>query len=34
LLFSFVESVTSDAKERVATGGELTLIEAVGRGRA
>ena len=25
-------SVTSDAEERVPTGGELTLFEAVGRG--
>jgi hypothetical protein len=34
LLFSFLPSVTSDAKERVPTGGELTLFEAVGRARA
>jgi len=26
-----VRSVTSDAEEKVPTGGELTLIEAVGR---
>jgi hypothetical protein len=34
LLFGFLSSVTSDAKERVPTGGELTLFEAVGRARA
>jgi len=34
LLFGFRSSVTSGAKERVPTGGELTLIEAVGRARA
>jgi hypothetical protein len=34
LLFSFLWSVASDAKERVPTGGELTLFEAVGRARA
>jgi hypothetical protein len=34
LLFSFLPSVTSDAKEMVPTGGELTLFEAVGRARA
>jgi hypothetical protein len=28
------ESVMSDAKEMVPTGGELTLFEAVGRARA
>jgi hypothetical protein len=27
-------SVTSDAAEKVPTGGELTLFEAVGRARA
>jgi hypothetical protein len=34
LLFSFLVSVTSDEKERVPTGGELALFEAVGRTRA
>jgi hypothetical protein len=34
LLFSFLLSVTSDVEERVPTGGELTLFEAVGRARA
>jgi len=34
LLFGFGSSVTSDAKEMVPTGGELTLFEAVGRARA
>jgi len=34
LLFGFRLSVTSDAVEKVATGGELALIEAVGRARA
>jgi hypothetical protein len=34
LLFSFLVSVTSDVEEIVPTGGELTLIEAVGRARA
>jgi hypothetical protein len=34
LLFRFGLSVTSDAVEKVPTGGELTLIEAVGRARA
>jgi hypothetical protein len=34
LLFSFLLSVTSDAVEMVPAGGELTLIEAVGRARA
>jgi hypothetical protein len=34
LLFGFVGSVTSDAAEKVPTGGELTLFEAVGRARA
>jgi hypothetical protein len=29
-----LSSVTSDAVEKVPTGGELTLIEAVGRARA
>ena len=32
LLFGFGLSVTSDAEERVPTGGELTLFQAVGRG--
>ena len=31
LLFGSLVSVTSDAVEKVPTGGELTLIEAVGR---
>jgi hypothetical protein len=31
LLFRFAVSVTSDAEEKVPTGGELTLFEAVGR---
>jgi hypothetical protein len=31
LLFGFGVSVTSDAKERVPSGGELALFEAVGR---
>jgi hypothetical protein len=31
LLFGFGVSVTSDAEEKVPTGGELTLFEAVGR---
>jgi hypothetical protein len=31
LLFLFGVSVTSDAVEKVPTGGELTLFEAVGR---
>jgi hypothetical protein len=31
LLFRLGESVTSDAEEKVPTGGELTLFEAVGR---
>jgi hypothetical protein len=31
LLFLFGVSVTSDAEEKVPTGGELTLFEAVGR---
>ncbi len=31
LLFRFRSSVTSDAEEKVPTGGELTLFEAVGR---
>jgi hypothetical protein len=30
LLFGFGVSVTSDAEEKVPTGGELTLFEAVG----
>jgi hypothetical protein len=30
LLFRFGRSVTSDAEEKVPTGGELTLFEAVG----
>jgi hypothetical protein len=34
LLFGFGPSVTSDAVEKVPTGGELTLFEAVGRARA
>jgi hypothetical protein len=34
LLFSFLRSVTSDAREMVPTGGELALIEAVGRAGA
>jgi hypothetical protein len=34
LLFRFGLSVTSDAVEKVPTGGELTLFEAVGPGRA
>jgi hypothetical protein len=34
LLFSFLLSVPSDSMERVPTGGELTLFEAVGRARA
>jgi hypothetical protein len=34
LLFRFGSSVTSDVEERVATDGELTLFEAVGRARA
>jgi hypothetical protein len=34
LLFGFGLSVTSDAVEKVPTGGELTLFEAVGRARA
>jgi hypothetical protein len=34
LLFGFGSSVTSDAVEKVPTGGELTLFEAVGRARA
>jgi hypothetical protein len=34
LLFGFGLSVTSDALEMVPIGGELTLIEAVGRARA
>jgi hypothetical protein len=34
LLFSFLPSVTSDTTERVPTGGELTLFEAVGQARA
>jgi hypothetical protein len=34
LLFSFLPSVTSDVEERVRTGGELALFEAVGRARA
>jgi hypothetical protein len=34
LLFRFGLSVTSDVEEMVPTGGELTLIEAVGRARA
>jgi len=31
LLFGFAASVTSEAEEKVPTGGELTLFEAVGR---
>jgi hypothetical protein len=34
LLFSLVVSVTSGKERMVPTGGELTLIEAVGRARA
>jgi hypothetical protein len=34
LLFGFGPSVTSDAVEKVPTGGELTHFEAVGRARA
>jgi hypothetical protein len=34
LLFRFEVSVMSDAVEKVPTGGELTLFEAVGPGRA
>jgi hypothetical protein len=34
LLFGFGRSVTSDAEEKVATGGKLTRFEAVGRARA
>jgi hypothetical protein len=34
LLFGSGVSVTSDAAEKVPTGGELTLFEAVGRARA
>jgi hypothetical protein len=34
LLFRFDLPVTSDAVEKVPTGGELTLCEAVGRTRA
>jgi len=31
LLFLFASSVTSDAREKVWTGGELTLFQAVDR---
>jgi hypothetical protein len=31
LLFRFVSSVVSDGREGSATGGELTLFQAVGR---
>ena len=34
LLFGWGLSVASDAEEKVPTGGELTLFEAVGRARA
>jgi hypothetical protein len=34
LLFGFAALVTSDAEEKVPTGGELTRFEAVGPSRA